>query len=157
MSTEKPKHFSQSIQFVGRNDEKKYIKDATTSGEASILVVYGRRRIGKTELIEHTLHNRNLLKLESVEDGGTQAQMYRVLYQLSKALDDKHITNMQFKTWLELFDFIADKISVGQWTLYLEEVQWLAEYKNELISDLKYVWDNNLRYNPDLLLVLCGD
>ena len=59
---------------------------------------------------------------------------------------------MQFNTWLELFDFIASKISVGKWTLYLEEVQWLAEYKNELISDLKYVWDNTLRHNPNLLL-----
>ncbi|MFI5344498.1 MAG: ATP-binding protein, partial [Chlamydiales bacterium] len=34
--------------------------------------------------------------------------------------------------------------------------QWLAEYKNELISDLKYVWDNTLRYNPHLLVILCG-
>lgn len=63
---------------------------------------------------------------------------------------------MRFNTWLELFDFIAGKMTVGKWTLYLEELQWLAEYKNELISDLKYVWDNHLRRNPDLLLVLCG-
>lgn len=145
-----------NIRFVGRFDEKKTIMEAARAGEASILVVYGRRRIGKTELIEHSLHNRNLLKIEGVEEGDTQAQMYRVLYQLSKAFDDKFITHMQFKTWLELFDFIADKISLGKWTLYLEELQWLAEYKNELISDLKYVWDNKLRHNPEILLVLCG-
>lgn len=145
-----------SGRFIGREDEKKYIKDAAKSGEASILIVYGRRRIGKTELIEHTLEGRNLLKLEGVEGGDTQAQKVRVLFQLSKALDDPHITHMKFDTWLELFDFIGGKISSGKWTLYLEELQWLAEYKNELISDLKYVWDNRLRHNPDLLLVLCG-
>ena len=91
-----------------------------------------------------------------MEDGNKEAQMERVLYQLSKALNDPHITRMSFNTWLELFDFIATKVAVGKWTLYLEEVQWLAEYKNELISDLKYVWDNTLRRNPHLLLVLCG-
>lgn len=145
-----------NIRFVGRIDELKYIKNATKTGEAGILVVYGRRRIGKTELIEHALGERNLLKLEGVEDGDTQAQMVRVIYQLSKAFDDRHITHMQFNTWLELFDFIANKIAIGKWTLYLEEVQWLAEYRNTLISDLKFVWDNTLRHNPELLLVLCG-
>lgn len=142
--------------FIGRNEEKKLILEAAQAGEASIIIVYGRRRVGKTELIEHTLSGRNLLKLEGVEVGDTQAQMVRVLYQLSKALDDSNINRMQFKTWLEFFDFIADKISKGKWTLYLEELQWLAQYKDELISDLKYVWDNRLRHNPDLLLVLCG-
>jgi AAA+ ATPase superfamily predicted ATPase len=144
------------VEFVGRKDELKYILDAAGKGEANILVVYGRRRIGKTELIEHAFHARNLIKLEGVEDGDKKAQMIRVLYQLAKILDDKHITHMQFSTWLELFDFIASKIQDGKWTLYLEELQWLAEYKNELISDLKYVWDNSMRHNPDLLLILCG-
>jgi AAA+ ATPase superfamily predicted ATPase len=142
--------------FIGRKDELREINQAAQAGEASILVVYGRRRVGKTEMIEHALRNRNLIKLEGVEDGSTQEQMYRVLYQLSKALNDRYIAQLRFNTWLELFDFIASKISKGQHTLYLEEVQWLAEYKNELISDLKYVWDNSFRHNPDLLLVLCG-
>jgi AAA+ ATPase superfamily predicted ATPase len=156
MSSGEKKDLIHPVRFVGRKDEIKYITDAIKAEEASILVVYGRRRIGKTELIEHTLHNRNLLKLEGVEGGDTEAQMYRVLYQLSKAFNDPYITHMKFATWMELFDFIASKISKGKWTLYLEEVQWLAEYKNELISDLKYVWDNSLRHNPTLLLVLCG-
>ena len=53
----------------------KYIKDASQTKEAKILVVYGRRRVGKTELIEHILGDRHLLKLEGVEDGGTAHQM----------------------------------------------------------------------------------
>lgn len=146
----------QNIRFIGRKDEMKIVNEACQSGEAAIVVVYGRRRVGKTEMIEHTLQDRNLIKLEGVENGDTQAQMYRILYQLSKIVDDKYITQMKFNTWLELFDFIADKISDGQKTLYLEEVQWMAEYKDSLISDLKVVWDNKLRHNPQLLLVLCG-
>lgn len=144
------------VQFIGRTSEIKTIKNASNSGEANILVVYGRRRVGKTELIEHVLSQRGLIKLEGVENSDSKAQRYRVVYQLSKALNDKQITHMHFNTWMELFDFIAEKISKGKWTLYFEEVQWLADYKNEFISDLKYVWDNTLRYNPELLLVLCG-
>lgn len=156
MAKAKEAQIRKNIRFVGRKDEIQYITKASGTGEAAILIVYGRRRVGKTELIEHVLHDRNLIKLEGVEDGDTGAQMERVLYQVSKAFDDRYISKMQFNTWLELFDFIASKIGEGKWTLYLEELQWLAEYKNELISDLKYVWDNALRYNPNLLLILCG-
>lgn len=42
MSTEKAQQFSQSIRFVGRDDEMKYIMEAAETGEASMLVVYGR-------------------------------------------------------------------------------------------------------------------
>ncbi|HNA62719.1 MAG TPA: hypothetical protein PKW79_06550 [Rhabdochlamydiaceae bacterium] len=144
------------LRFVGRQEELKYVLEASKMKEATILVIYGRRRVGKTELIEHAFRDRNLLKLEGVENGDKNDQMVRVLYQLAKALNDPFIAKMRFHTWLELFDFIGTKILVGKWTLYLEEVQWLAEYKNEFISDLKYVWDNTLRHNPELLLILCG-
>jgi hypothetical protein len=49
-----------------------------------------------------------------------------------------------------------DQLSDKEWTLYFEEVQWLAEYKDDFIADLKYVWDNKFRHNPKLLIVLCG-
>ena len=156
VAVSKSRSETESRAFIGRQDEVRTIMQSAQAHEASILVVYGRRRIGKTALIEHTLVKRHLLKLEGVEDGDRKSQMHRVLYQLSKAFNDPYIARMQFATWLELFDFIASKISQGEWTLYLEELQWLAEYKDELISDLKYVWDNSLRHNPQLLLVLCG-
>lgn len=145
-----------TFKFIGRKDEKNRILTAANSGEASILVIYGRRRVGKTELIEHTLHQRNLVKIEGIEGADTQAQMIRALYQLSKVFSDPSINHMHFKTWLEFFDFVADKLSSKAWTLYLEEVQWLAQYKDEFISDLKFVWDNRFRHNTNLLLVLCG-
>ena len=84
--------------FIGRQFEQTRILEAASSGEASILIVYGRRRIGKTELLEHTLGNRNMIKLEGIENGQQSAQMQRVLYQFSKVMQDPHITRMQFTT-----------------------------------------------------------
>jgi AAA+ ATPase superfamily predicted ATPase len=47
-------------------------------------------------------------------------------------------------------------VGVGPHTLYLEELQWLSCYDDELISDFKIAWDNYLRHNKDLIVVLCG-
>ena len=66
--------------FIGREQELKRIQEAANSGEASILIVYGRRRVGKTELIEHSLAKRNLVKMEGVEGGDQATQIDRVLW-----------------------------------------------------------------------------
>ena len=42
------------------------------------------------------------------------------------------------------------------WTVYLEELQWLANYESKMISELKYAWDNYFRHNENLILILCG-
>lgn len=142
--------------FVGREFEQTSLLEAAKSQEATIIVVYGRRRIGKTELVEQTFRERNLLKLEGLEGGDRLAQIKRVLFQLSRALGQYIIEHLNFTTWYQVFDYLAEIVKEGVWTLYFEEVQWLAEYENEFISDLKLAWDNKLRRNPNLVIVLCG-
>jgi len=44
----------------------------------------------------------------------------------------------------------------GTKALYLEEFQWLSGYSHELISEIKYFWDNYWRKNKDFTLILCG-
>ncbi|MBX9585819.1 MAG: ATP-binding protein [Gammaproteobacteria bacterium] len=156
MSIKLDQLFPVNTHFVGRDFEREGLLDAAKSDEAIIIVVYGRRRIGKTELVEQTFRERNLLKLEGVEGGDTQAQIKRVLFQLSKALDQRFIEHLNFTTWYQVFDYISEIVKEGVWTLYFEELQWLAEYKNEFVSDLKLAWDNHLRKNPKLIVVLCG-
>lgn len=142
--------------FIDREFEKSRLLEAANANEASILIVYGRRRVGKTELIEHTLGYRRLIKFEGVEGQNTQTQIQRVLYALSKVLNDSLIAKLNLTEWVEVFDLMADRLNEGEVTLYFEELQWLAEYKDKFIADLKYVWDNRLRHNPHLLIVLCG-
>ena len=46
--------------------------------------------------------------------------------------------------------------SRGTWTLFFEEVQWLACYQEVFIAELKHAWDNQFRNNDRLIVVLCG-
>ena len=71
--------------------------------------MYGRRRVGKTELIEHTLSGYKVLKFEGIEGKNTEQQIQQVLDQLSKYLKDAYIAKLRLCTWLEVFDLIADK------------------------------------------------
>lgn len=120
------------------------------------MVVYGRRRVGKTFLLEHTFRNRKLLKFEGVEGRTQEGQIEAFLYQLARHVGDPLIAKLRFNRWMEVFDFLATKVQKGSWTLYFEEVQWMANYSEEFVNDLKYSWDNFLRRNPELILILCG-
>lgn len=144
------------MEFVGREDELRKIKTILSDPSPSIIIVYGRRRIGKTHLIEHSLENHRYLKIEGKQGYGKLDQIKHSLYTLSKFFNEPYLVKLQLKTWTEVFDLIAQKMNSGTWVLYLEELQWLAHYESELISDLKEVWDNNFRKNPNFKLILCG-
>lgn len=142
--------------FVGRQAEQQRLETAKAANQASIIVVYGRRRVGKTELLEQFFRERNILKFEGIEGLPVKQQMDRVLYQLAEYTGNSVIRRLKPDHWTELFDLIADYVEQGCWTLYFEEVQWLANYTDSFITELKYVWDNRLRYNNQLIVILCG-
>ncbi len=142
--------------FVGRAFELKTLAKIGKAKESSILIVYGRRRVGKTELIEHAYGKRKLLKFEGVEGRETAYQQKVVMQQLAQYVGEPLLKEIKIDNWIDVFRQIHNYTSKGTWTLYFEEVQWLASYQPDFISELKYAWDNFFRYNPNLILILCG-
>lgn len=146
----------QNKHFIGREFELSRLIEIQKSKSASIIVAYGRRRVGKTELLEQSFRNRHVIKFEGIEGKNEQAQREWVLKLLFQYTKDNSLEHMKVNTWIDVFELIADFVAQGEWTLYFEEVQWLANYNAEFISELKYVWDNKLRFNDQLILILCG-
>lgn len=142
--------------FLGRTAEQAKIKEFIARDDAGILVVYGRRRAGKTELIQHVFADRRLLKFEGIEGKDEAFQLAHVLRELGKYTKDSKIQHIPCSTWTEVFEVISSYVKRGACTLYFEELQWLANYRESFVSELKHAWDNHFRYNPKLKLILCG-
>ncbi|MBF0363318.1 MAG: AAA family ATPase [Oligoflexia bacterium] len=142
--------------FVGRRDEIQFLHEISNSADAPILVIYGRRRVGKTALLENCFKDRNLIKIEGLENGNIEKQISHSLLQLSIYFKDPNICKLNFNSWTEFLLLLAPYVSEGRWTLYFEEVQWLACYQDQFVSELKYVYDNFFKNNKDLLIILCG-
>ncbi|MCC6220630.1 MAG: ATP-binding protein [Deltaproteobacteria bacterium] len=142
--------------FVGRRREQELLRSIMARNESAMVVVHGRRRVGKTELIEQTFRMRNVLKFEGLEGRTENDQREAVLEQLAEYLEQPILRKVKVTSWREIFKLIAEATEHGEFTIYLEELQWLANYKDELVSDLKYVWDNYFRKNNGLILILCG-
>jgi hypothetical protein len=141
--------------FIGREYEIEHLTEIGNAGQPAIVVMYGRRRVGKTELLEQVYRERNIIKFEGIKGKSESEQMTNVLWQLSEYLNAPPIAKIQVSTWTEVFKLICDYIPEGKWTLYFEEVQWLADYKPTFISELKYAWDNYFKNKSELILILC--
>lgn len=152
----KTKKINKNHRLTGRVDEQAELRRVGALGESAILVVYGRRRVGKTELIESVYADRNLIKIEGAEGVEPKKQLHLARLQLEEYVQEKSFKHSTFSTWLELFQFLAPYLEKGKWTLYFEELQWLAGDKSTFIAEFKIAWDNYFRHNPDLLVVLCG-
>ena len=113
--------------FVGRKVERSRLTNIGNAKDPSILVVYGRRRIGKTELLEQVYAKRNILKFEGIQGKSQNEQISHVLWQLSEYTSNTLISKLQLDSWIEVFKCIYDQIPDGLWTIYFEEVQWLAD------------------------------
>jgi len=149
---------AKNASYIERKYEQGIIKNALTNSLPAILVVHGRRRAGKTELIEQTLRGRSILKFEGIQNENQHYQIKRCLDQLSNYTGNKLYRELEYSKWYQFFDKLCEVLEGhrGELTLYFEEVQWLACYNTEFISELKYFWDNRLKNLSGLLLILCG-
>ena len=146
----------QGLVFVGRRDELLQFEQLKEDAGAKILVVYGRRRVGKTTLIHKAFSDRRLLKFEGIEGRPPRIQRENFLQEMSRHFNDPSLAKLRVDSWRDVFIELAKRVSRGNVTLYFEEVQWLSSYKDDLIVDLKYAWDNYLKQNDRLILILCG-
>ena len=141
--------------FVGREFEIIRLQEVKQSADAAIVVVHGRRRVGKTTLVEHVFSDEHLVKLEGIEQGPPEYQMRSILEQLSVQVRNPTLALVKPSTWRETLRLVTSELRAGL-CLFLEEFQWLANYSDELVAEIKYFWDNHWRAIEGFKLVLCG-
>ncbi|MBI4652310.1 AAA family ATPase [Candidatus Desantisbacteria bacterium] len=147
--------------FVGREQELKKLENAYKSSKGELFVIYGRRRIGKSMLVSHFGKDKHdFIKFEALENENTAAQIRHFSKTLAKYTKDPLLDSINFNKWDNVFTFITERLilhrkSDHKLTLFFDEVQWMASGRSELISIIKYYWDNHWKDN-NVMLILCG-
>jgi len=143
------------IMFIGRDYELGQIKEKLRdTSRAQLIVLYGRRRVGKSRLIREAIKKeKNVLFFEGIEGEPTTIQIDQFLNDLS--YQTKKL-KLAAKNWREVFQGLEETIGTGRWIVFIDELPWLAAEKTSLISELKLYWDRWSTKNPKLVLFLCG-
>lgn len=142
-------------EFVGREHELGLLQSFLAEGGPGIAVIYGRRRIGKTLLIHTALAGRRALVFEGLEDQPKKAQVEAFLFQLARQAGPDTASGSA-GGWREALVKLEPVLKRDPACIVLDEFQWMANYRKELVSDLKMVWEQYLAKIPGVKLILCG-
>jgi len=147
--------------FIGRADELMALTERNWRKKAVLAVVYGRRRIGKTALVEHAFRDKCLWKFEGLENGTTKTQLSLFSKELGKYTGKDFSSGID--NWDDAFKCLDQAIDSGkresgrrQIVIFFDEFQWMCEMKTKLIALFKYHWDNHLSRHENAVFVLCG-
>lgn len=148
--------------MIGRIREQDYIRQCLESGRPEFLVLYGRRRVGKTFLIREYFHESFAFYATGVAREKTAGQL-RIFCDSLRRYGDKH--RRVAKDWLEAFSRLRDLLSredvprdpvSGKMIVFLDELPWMDTPRSNFRSALEYFWNSWGSVRSDLLLIACG-
>ena len=147
-----------SIQsFWGRAQELKLLGKIRKKRSASFVTVTGRRRIGKSRLIQEFAQSHGkFFKFQGLfpNKGITrQDQLQEFADDLSKQFN---APKMRFETWTQAFNELALRTQKLKCVILLDEISWMAHDDPLFSSQLQKVWNTEFTSNSKLILVVCG-
>src|SRR5437868_745296 len=133
-----------NTQFINRKNELTWLEESykKASTEAQLLVLYGKRRVGKTELIRHFVANkRHIYYLATRTTSEEQLQSATAVY--ASGLGDTYLQAGSFQTWRNFFDYLGKKVKEQQEPIILifDEFPFLAESNEGMSSFFQYLWE----------------
>lgn len=144
------------MSFVGRTRELALLEEAWKARTSAFLPVYGRRRVGKSELLVHFAAGKRALYFVG-KQAPAEVQLAEFLQVAARALGEPLLANARVTGWGEALDLVCGRVPAGEkLALLIDEYQWLAEASPELPSLLQERWDRVWKQSGRLLLVLCG-
>lgn len=145
--------------FIDREDELKILEDAYVKGGASLFIIYGRRRIGKTELINKFIGERGVYFLATTEGDRGNIRSFQAV--ISSFLGNDSFLNVHFDDWLSLFSLLTSSSSFQERSLEakiiiaIDEFPYLIEANRSIPSVFQKIYDTILK-PLNVMLILSG-
>ena len=147
------------MDFFGREEELKLLEGQFSSNKSRIVAIYGRRRVGKSALIDSFIKTKRFqLIFEGKEKAKTNEQLELFTSELRKQLKNPYLK--KFESWEEAFDYLTENVfnqtsRKQKYIFVLDELQWLAAGQSRLVALLKFYWDRYWQ-KQNIMLILCG-
>lgn len=140
--------------FIGRANELKFLNNCYESSNAEFVVLYGRRRVGKTEtLTEFCKGKPNVFYSCREYTSEKQLQEFSVAL-LSWKPEVKAYTD-SFADWDRAFSFIGEMEGKEKTVIVIDEFPYMCKNNPSIPSILQIVWDTILK-NKNIMLIICG-
>ena len=140
--------------FVDREREMATLQSEYERDGSALVVLYGRRRVGKTTLISEFIKNKKALFFLASEESESQN---RLAFQEKAAdfLNSDLLKNVEVKSWDVLFRAIIDTHFDSKPVIVLDEFQYLGKSNPAFPSVFQRIWEEILK-DRQVMVILCG-
>ena len=142
--------------MIGRVLEIEDLQRAYDSDQSEFVAVYGRRRVGKTYLINETFHDRYAFHTTGIESGTKREQ----LESFWEALRKQGLPKCRRpQSWIGAFSALEDlleSLPEGKKVVFLDELPWFDSHKSGFLRAFEAFWNGWCALRKDILLIVCG-
>ncbi len=142
------------MKFVNRTDELRFLEKEYKNNSSSFVVLYGRRRIGKTRLIKEFIKSKDSIYFlateeNEVENIKTFQKIFYLKYKIPLLSDNKNLT------WDDLFYIISTLKLKEKLVIVIDEFQYLLQSNKAFSSILQKIWDEYIK-DKNIMLIVSG-
>lgn len=145
-------------EIIGRLQEINKLKEIKNKKEASLLAVYGRRRIGKTFLIRNHFQNEIIFEITGLYKGAHKEQLENFKNELEKRINTSNIKKI--KNWLSAFQtlelLIQNTDQKKKRVVFIDEFPWIASKGSKFLMAFENFWNQFASRQKNLIIVICG-
>ena len=142
------------MRFVDRDRELQTLQQEYARTSSSMVIIYGRRRVGKTELIRHFIEDKPSLYFLATEESEA---MNREAFQRLAAefLESDLLRESVLTRWEPIFQQLARAAEKQRLIIVIDEFQYIGKSNPAFLSVFQRVWDTILQ-GANIMLILCG-
>ncbi|MDR1057658.1 MAG: ATP-binding protein [Coxiellaceae bacterium] len=150
------------IQFlIGRESELKILERFLHSNVSEFLVIYGRRRVGKTFLVREFFEGKEVIFFDVA--GAKDAPLKEQIKHFTKRVGEvfyKKARLVPGKNWDEAFELLTNAVNGTETNkkiiLFFDEFPWMATKNSRVLQGLDYYWNQYWSKNNRIKLIICG-
>ncbi len=144
--------------LIGRITQKQALKEALVSSKPEMIALVGRRRVGKTFLVNNIYEEHIDFEITGLQYGNKRAQLENFSLRMGRHFPNYALKEIP-KSWLKAFDELTLALeSLDKKTkivVFLDELPWLATRKSGFLTGLSYFW-NSWAAKENVVVVICG-
>ena len=130
-------------EFVDRETERVLLEEEWQKDGGRLIILYGRRRIGKTRLVTEFVRGKEGI-LHFAEDTAPQIQIRRLQEAMARSFADPLLATLDITTWDQLFTYITRIPLTERRYLVIDEFTYLIKNDPTILSALQKAWDTAL-------------
>lgn len=142
--------------FIGREEELARLNDVAALRRSAMVVIKGRRRVGKSRLVSEFAKDMVLLPFAGMApiDGISSQDQYKTFANNLSALFN--IPPFTFDDWLDGFAHLTRHLGDKPTVILFDEISWMGSKDPTFLPKLKIWWDSISEKKQNIILILCG-